>query len=130
MLLWKWPPKWRSGRYAAVRTSVCTDKQGIFDSQKQLKKWSSIANNQINSGSHTTITVIPKFCHFHNFFIACSNSSKSEMKFFFKGSRGTPWPIYFENYQLNIDFYKSSLYFQCSREKFSYFAHNDFLVME
>ena len=28
------------------------------------------------------------------FFLACSNSSKSAIKFFCKGGRGTPWPIY------------------------------------
>ena len=45
---------------------------------------------------------------FKNF--ACSNLSKSAIKFFCKGGRGTPWPIYFENlddYQLNIDFFQS-----------------------
>ena len=51
-----------------------------------------------------------KFDIFTTFFFACSNSSKSAIKFFCKGGRGTPWPIYFENlddYQLNIDFFQS-----------------------
>ena len=33
------------------------------------------------------------FYIFTTFFLACSNSSKSAIKFFFKGGRGTPWPI-------------------------------------
>ena len=64
-------------------------------------------------------------------FFACSNLSKSAIKFFCRGSRGTPWPIYFENldnHQLNIDLIKK--FFGFSKEKFSYFAHNGFLVME
>ena len=41
--------------------------------------------------------------------VACSNSSKSAIKFFCRGGRGTPWRIFFENFdncQLNIDFLK------------------------
>ena len=62
--------------------------------------------------------VIPKYWHFHNFFIfflVCSNSSISAIKIFFEGGRGTPWPKYFENldnFQLNIEFFLTILGFQ------------------
>ena len=64
-------------------------------------------------------------------FFACSNSSKSAIKFLCKGGRGTPWQIYSENlydYQLNIDFFQSFFWF--SSENFSYFAHNGFQVIK
>ena len=54
---------------------------------------------------------------FTTFFFECFNSSKYAIKFFCKGDRGTPWPIYFENldtYQLNLilTFLKKFLGFQ------------------
>ena len=105
-----------------------------FRSEEKTSKGSSHSKKEkkvVNFHNWGRRGVIPKFWHFHNFFFACSNSSKSAIKFFCKGGRGTPWPIYFENlddYQLNIDFFQS--FFGFSRENFSYFAHSGFLVME
>ena len=41
-----------------------------------------------------TTVLFATFKLFSLFFFACSNSSKSEIKFFCKWGRGTPWPIY------------------------------------
>ena len=49
--------------------------------------------------------IIQKFWHFHNFFFACSNSSKSAIEFFCKGGRGTPWPNYLHFLNLFLFFF-------------------------
>ena len=76
------------------------------------KKKKKVVNFHNWGGGHPKMLT---FSQLFFIFFACSNSSISAIKNFFEGGRGTPRPIYFENFdnfQLNIDVFLSILGFQ------------------
>ena len=108
---WFWPTPWQSWRLCAgyLLSSTGCPKEKFYLGRLSFEKKKLWIFTTGGEGGH------PKILTFSQFFFACSNSSKSAIKFFCKGGRGIPWPIYFENldnYQVNIDFLKSFLGFQ------------------